>query len=49
MKKKNDDGTYDLYSKDGTKRLGKNMSEEEVKKREQEVNYFKLKNKVMKK
>ena len=41
MKKKNKDGTYDLYSKDGTKRLGKNMSEEEVRKREAQVNYFK--------
>lgn len=41
MIKKNSDGTYDLYSKDGSKRLGKDMSEEEAKKREQEVNFFK--------
>lgn len=45
MIKKEKNGEYCLYSKDGKKELGKFKSEKEAQKREGEIEYFKKANK----
>jgi hypothetical protein len=46
---KKEGSKYCLYSKDGSRKLGEADTMEDIKKREQEVNYYKNKDKEKKK